>query len=123
MSNPIFNVYSMLHDDSGVKSIVDDRIYTPIAEQTAAAPYIVWQLISMTPYSCISGGANSDHQTMQIDAYADSDEDARKLIFACRDALSRGSYIARGPDQMSITLDTEIFRWSMDVDYVYERVS
>ena len=121
MSDPIANVFGILNSEPAVTAIVADRIYMAQAEQTAQAPFVVWQMIANTPGIQLSGRPTYDAQLFQVDAYSTDPVEARTLAFACRDALEAVAIVDRGPLDMGLEQVSGLQRWTLDVAFIWSR--
>ncbi len=65
--------------DTGVSSIVADRIYPLIAPQGVTAPWIVFQVVDEQLVYSLSGYSNLGWARIQIDCYAGTYKAARDL--------------------------------------------
>ncbi|UJW24034.1 MULTISPECIES: DUF3168 domain-containing protein [Pseudomonas] len=86
------------------------------AEQGAAKPYAVWQVVSGSPENYLAGRPDVDNVTLQVDVYATTGDSARQVRDAIRDAIELDAYVTRwgveGRDP-----ETKNYRASFDVDW------
>lgn len=69
-----------------------DRVYPVEADQNAIAPFIVYQRISSDPVSSLNGNSGLDSVRVQIDCYAQTNEQAWTMARAVRTALNGQSF-------------------------------
>lgn len=123
MSAPIANVQGILATEPAITAVVADRIYMAQAEQTAAPPFVVWQMISNVAGIQLSGRPTYDAQMFQVDAYSLDPVEARTLAFACRDALEVVSHVDRGPLDMGFEQASKLHRWTLDAAFIWRRTA
>lgn len=121
MFPPIFTVCK---DSAPVAALLGSapmRLYPfAEAEQGAARPYAVWQIVSGNPENYITGRPDIDRFGLQVDVYADSVDDAREVAAALRDAIEPHAHITawRGESREA---DTRLYRVSFDLDWFTPR--
>ena len=64
------------------------------APQLETLPYATFQLINGTPYNKLSGPAEADQITFQIDAWAKTASELKAVANAIRQAIENDGYIA-----------------------------
>jgi len=121
VSEPIANVQGILAADPAVLAIVADRIYMAQAEQTAAPPFVVHQLVSNVAGLPLAGRPSYDAQLFQVDAYSRDPVEAMNLAFACRDALEAVTHVDRGPLDMGLDQVSGLYRWTLDAAFIWSR--
>jgi hypothetical protein len=82
-------IYNRLKTTSDVSAIVGARIYPHIAPQRAERPYLVYSVVSVTPYDTKSGPADVEQIRVQIDAYGTTYAEAVTLGQLVRAAIDR----------------------------------
>lgn len=97
------------------------RIY-PFGEapQHTAKPYIVHQMIAVTPYDRMAGTPQTDRHRVQIDVYAATQPEASALALAVRDALD----CAKVGYTLALQLrepGTGLYRYGFDADWILDR--
>lgn len=117
----IENVYKTLTNDRDVSAYVGNAIYMSMAPQNAAAPFIVWSLISSNPYNTLSDIPDADQQRVQVDFYAKDPTVARIGAKKVRNCLQRHYVIISGPEPVDWDTSTDLYRWTMDSVLVYQR--
>jgi len=88
-------IYSLLVNDSAVSAIVGTRIYPELAEEGAAAPYVVYSVVSNTP-SDTKDGSPIDEAQLEIFSVGNTYAAANDLADKVRAALDRKSQIVVG---------------------------
>jgi hypothetical protein len=85
-----------------------------------AVPYVTWQTIDGLPENYLGTAPDSDSFTAQVDVWADTDDSARDVAEACRDALQTVAYITawRGESREPAT---NRYRYSFDVSFIASR--
>lgn len=114
-------IYQLLVADSAVYAIVGTRIYYEPAKQGGPQPYIVLTFASSVPNNNLSELPDNDDQRIQIDAYALGQPLSAQLAQAVRDAIEAEYDILMGPWQPGVEVDTDLSRWSMDVQVLNKR--
>ena len=84
-------VYGILNANSGVTDLVGTRIFPEIAEQEAATPFIVYQLLSVDPEDTHDGPSKLDEVRFEFLCYADTYDTAADVGVKVRAALDRVS--------------------------------
>jgi hypothetical protein len=114
-------VYNTLRASSAVVQIVDDRIWRHnIAPQDGARPYLTWFLVTNLPDNHLSGLPPSDHMTVQVDCWADSDEQAEELAIAVRDAIEPYAHMTGQPIDAREP-GTKLWRMALEFDWIMLR--
>lgn len=121
-------LFAVLNASTAVKALLGSnplRVYLfgegpPVGAATYAKPYAVWQTITGSPENYLAGVPDTDGFTTQIDVYADTPSAARNAAKAIRDAIEPVAYVAgwRGESREA---DTNLFRYSFDVDWLTPR--
>tara|TARA_R100001163_G_scaffold34181_1_gene26430 strand:+ start:867 stop:1256 length:390 start_codon:yes stop_codon:yes gene_type:complete len=88
-------IYSLLVNDSAVSAVVGTRIYPELAEEGAAAPYVVYSVVSNTP-SDTKDGTPIDEAQLEIFSVGNTYAAANDLADKVRAALDRKSQIVVG---------------------------
>lgn len=87
------------------------------APQDGARPYAVWQAINGEPVNQLACPAPADQYTIQIDVYADTADEARRIAVALRAALEGDShYTITNWAREDYEHDTQLYRVSFDAD-------
>lgn len=113
-------IYQLLIADSAVYAIVGTRIYYKPAKQGGTQPYIVLTFASSVPNNNLSELPDNDDQRIQIDTYALGQILAEQLGETVRDAIEAEYDILIGPTPIA-EVDTDLSRWSMDVQVLNNR--
>lgn len=117
MYPPVFAVCSA---SAAVKALLGTdpvRLYMfGRAPQKAAYPYAVWRQVGGAPENYLGQKPDIDTFTTQIDVYASSQDEARIIAYALRDAVENEAQIQRWGNE---TQDDLTKRWnsSFDVDW------
>lgn len=102
MSNGIKAAYHILSNDADVTSVVSDRIYTLVADQGAAAPFIVLAGVGRVESPTQDADSAVDRYRIQVDAFAEVNTSSSPLQVLTtleqyiRAALSRYMGMANG---------------------------
>jgi len=115
------NVYQTLRANSTVVSTVGARIYRHgSAPQDVEKPYITWFLVSGNPYDNVSTSPCGDSDTIQIDCWAETDNNIETLAYAVRSALDSAMISNRIIINTRET-DTKLYRIALEADFIRSR--
>lgn len=119
-------VYETLTASADVTAIVNDRIRgSGFVTAGVDQPYIAWQVVSTSPANTLACRPDSDSMRVQIDCYATDEATARALATAVRDAMEEPAYMLSAWNTHEHGTDTnpttDLFRWSMDFDWILSR--
>lgn len=95
---------------------VAERVRPHPAPTSTARPYVTLQRVTGKRHATLNSGAGAPRATYQIDTWADSSQDARRLSDALADALPgllKVGDITDNPDDYES--DTKLHRASFDV--------
>ncbi|GAB2913714.1 DUF3168 domain-containing protein [Paralcaligenes ginsengisoli] len=97
------------------------RIYRHgTAPQDVAKPYITWFVVADQPYNQLSSSPCGDFDSVQIDAWSESDTEIETLGAAIRMALDAAGLtnhiVIDGRDP-----DTKLYRISQEADFISNR--
>lgn len=84
-ANP--DLVALLTDDTGLKISEFD------AGTSAAAPYVVWQIITANPEKYLDSPSDMDGVIIQIDVYAVKKSEARSIARLVKNAIQEDCYI------------------------------
>ena len=98
-------IYYLLSNAESVTNIASTRIYPELAEQEAAAPYAVYQIVSVNPDDTNDGPAVIDEVVVDILCVAESYNEAADLASVVRSALDRARGTYNGVNVESIQYD------------------
>lgn len=87
-----------------------------MAPQGVQAPYAVWQVISGQPEIYLSGRPDVEVHGIQIDVYAKTANESRKILNEIEKTIELDCYIVRYNGD-SFETETKLFRSSLDVDW------
>jgi hypothetical protein len=99
-------IYYLLSNAESVTDIAGTRIYPELAEQEAAAPYAVYQIVSVNPDDTNDGPAVIDEVVVDILCVAESYNEAADLASVVRSALDRVRGTYNGVNVESIQYDS-----------------
>lgn len=97
-------IRTVLINNSVVNGIVSTRVYSEMAPQSAALPYITTQCISTIPVSSLGGFSGLMKARWQIDCYASTKDGAVVLANAVRLAFVDYVGVTSGVDVRSVYL-------------------
>lgn len=86
-------VRGVLIGSSAVAAICADRISPLISAQGSLLPAVTLQRTELEPQNGLRGFAGLDSNTVQLDAWAETYQQARDLADACRTALQAAGVI------------------------------
>jgi hypothetical protein len=81
------DIYNAIISDSAVAALVGARVYPDVAPGSAAAPFIVWNVISSDGTTTLDGQRSIMHPLLQFDCWATSRLAAVNLAAKLRAAL------------------------------------
>jgi hypothetical protein len=118
MIAPIFKVCAA---DPAVTALIGTgptRLYPHgEAPQGVEKPYVVWQVISGSPFNYLNGLPDTDRYNLQVDVYADTASSADAVFTAVRKAIGRQAYVT-GFNLDAIDPDTKNYRKGFDVAWL-----
>ena len=110
----------LLIDDATVAALVSTRIRPQKARQTDARPYMVYRTISGVRSAHLTGSALVNRALIQIDGYADTEQECVDMVDAVRkelDGRTRTTVTISGnPITVSIFLQDERRRLTRSLD-------
>jgi hypothetical protein len=121
MAAPIFKVCAAAPGVTALLGSLPTRLYPHgEAPEGVAKPYAVWQVISGSPLSFVSGRPQDDRYGLQVDVYADTATAADQVATAIQYAIERQSYITsfNGAPRDPVTKN---YRNSFDVAWLVTR--
>jgi len=98
-------LYTALSTTSGVTNLVSTRIYPQVAPDSAAVPYVTYQVIAGAPYNKLAGAPDSERKIIQVNCISNSYANAKAIAEAVKAALnvSIGYLTSEGDDYFSQT--------------------
>lgn len=63
-------VYELLKNDTGVKALIDGRVYHLVAPQNVQKPYMIYRVITGLKIQCLGGQIFQGDYRMQLDCYS-----------------------------------------------------
>lgn len=96
------------------------RLYSGEAPQGAAYPYAVFVHLFATTSTTLSNGSAADRWTVQVDCYAEDEDDCVSLAGAVRDAVEGCAEIVslRGTSRDPVTRD---WNYQFDIEWLVTR--
>lgn len=95
-------IYYILSGDSGLSSLVGDRVFPEIAAQDAATPYVVYQLSSVEPQDTKGGPSTLDEVRFEVFCVSNEYTEAQDVTEAVRAALDRARGTFQGVPVQSV---------------------
>ena len=80
-------VYNLLKNDSGVKALINERVYPLVAPQNVTKPYITYRVINGLKIQCLGGQIYQGDYRMQLDCFALTYSNAKAISKAVKDCL------------------------------------
>lgn len=113
---PITTVRDTLLASSECRTLVGDRIAPVETEQGAEFPCVVLTIIGVEPQNSLSGYANLDRNTVQLDAWDFKYAKALEIANACRTALEAAGHVCinRITDQFGLEKNPGAYRVSYE---------
>ena len=93
---------------SGVRAIVNTRVYPLMAPQNGAAPFIVYQRIGAERAVLSCGQSNLTSATIQLDSYAKTYSAAKSLADAVQERISNFNGTMGSVQVRKVFLATEL---------------
>jgi len=91
-------LYNALSGDAAIIALVSDRIYPQIAPDSAAVPYITYQVIATNAYNVLVGAPGSERKVIQINCVSNTYAQAKSISTAVKTALVDVGYLTGGGD-------------------------
>lgn len=104
---------------SAVASITP-RVYRTEADENAAAPFVVWTIVSGLPENNISDRPDTANARIQIDCYSLDQSECRRLMGLALAAVEGVTNVIFGPIE-SREPDTKLWRWIFDASFWFNR--
>lgn len=80
-------LYTYLQSVTAITDIVSDRVYPQHLPQNPVLPAITYTIISEDPVHDMQGSSGLNNATIQLDGWAETDDDRRELKREIRNAL------------------------------------
>ena len=80
-------VYNLLKNDSGVKALINERVYPLVAQQNVTKPYITYRVINGLKIQCLGGQIYQGDYRMQLDCYALTYPNVKAISQAVKNCL------------------------------------
>ena len=84
--------YGILTGFAPLAAIISDRVYYMVAPRDALRPYAVYNILGAVPDGYLDEENDLDRRTIQLNAYADTAEQARAIIKQSRKAMKAQNY-------------------------------
>lgn len=91
-----------------------------LAPDKPQRPYCVWQVINGSPENYLSGRPDSEAYGLQIDVYANTADEARKVGHAIEYAVELVAHVT-GYNGESRDTETGLYRYGFDIDWIVQR--
>ncbi|MDB4312006.1 DUF3168 domain-containing protein [bacterium] len=108
------DLYATLSTDAGVIALCGTRIYPNLAPESAARPYITYQVITGGKLSTITGVDDMTRKRIQLNCNADTYAESKSLSDAVFTALEGNGYLENDFDtyDSTVQIHTVILDWS-----------
>ena len=80
-------VYELLKNDTGVKALIDGRVYHLVAPQNVQKPYMIYRVITGLKIQCLGGQIFQGDYRMQLDCFGTSYASVKAISQAVESAL------------------------------------
>ncbi|MBG3876135.1 DUF3168 domain-containing protein [Desulfovibrio oxamicus] len=101
--------------DAGVAGIVSRRIFPLSAPKGAPLPFITYQRVSGAPEAVLDGDAPCERISIQIDAWAKTYGEAKRLAKAVRGVMAGAEFAAELDEDRDLSdEEARVCRVSMD---------
>lgn len=80
-------VYNLLKNDSGVKALINERVYPLVAPQNVIKPYITYRVINGLKIQCLGGQIFQGDYRMQLDCFGTSYASVKSISQAVKNCL------------------------------------
>lgn len=114
-------LYEYLSNDAKIQELVGNRIYHLQVPEETAAPYIVYQIISSVPQSCICGMKQTENKRVQISVWSESDVEASKIAETIEAVMCLGSELSSRDIEQTSKLN-EIDRKDADTGLIGKQI-
>lgn len=106
---------------SALGAVPNQRFYSfGIANEKTPTPYAVWQVVGGTPDNFLAGRPGSDEHQVQVDVYAETANQARRVAEVLVRAFELHGYVTGWNGEFR-DLDTKLFRISFTVEFITSR--
>ncbi len=85
------------------------------APQLEQAPYVTYQHITGSPYNVLTGPAEADHITTQVDVWSDSSAECKAIANAIRSAIENDCHVT---SWLGTNKEGETFRTVFTVQFI-----
>ncbi len=80
-------VYELLKNDTGVKALINARVYPLVAPQNTAKPYITYRVVAGLKIQTMKGDIFQGSYRMQLDCYGTSYASVKAISQAVKSCL------------------------------------
>lgn len=80
-------VYELLKNDTGVKALINARVYPLVAPQNVTKPYITYRVVTGLKIQCLGGQIFQGDYRMQLDCFGTSYASVKAISQAVKSAL------------------------------------
>lgn len=80
-------VYNLLKNDSGVKALINERVYPLVAPQNVTKPYITYRVVTGLKIQCLGGQIFQGDYRMQLDCFGTSYASVKAISQAVKNCL------------------------------------
>ena len=80
-------LYAALSGDDGVAALVSTRIYPQIAPDSAAVPYITYQVVATTAHNILNGAPGTERKVIQVNCVSNTYTQAKSIAAAVKAAI------------------------------------
>lgn len=107
-------LYAAINDDAAVTALVADRIYPLVAPDSAAVPYVTYQVIAGESHNKLVGAPDTERKVIQVNCISNTYANAKAVAEAIKAAInvSVGYCTSEGDDYFS---QTENYRVRLDL--------
>lgn len=80
-------VYELLKNDTGVKALINARVYPLVAPQNVQKPYITYRVVTGLKIQCLGGQIFQGDYRMQLDCYSTTYSNVKAISQAVKNCL------------------------------------
>ncbi|MDQ8951943.1 DUF3168 domain-containing protein [Acinetobacter rudis] len=116
----VLPIFKMIRTNADLLKIFGDRIYDSEAPLETKAPYIVWQIVSGTPYRGIDCAGDTDNLMFQVMIYDTNQLKAMQLREQVRQVLENDCIINNSQINLKDPV-TKLHGRGFDANWILER--
>lgn len=117
-------IFPLLFADSPVKALLGSaplRVYSwSQAPKDSAVPYATYGVITGLPENYMDSAPDIDHQTVQIDIWAENEDSSLACLSAIRDVLEVHGHMTSFANS-EVDPETRLFRTRLEFDFFEDR--